>query len=302
MAWRTVLIQNAARISLYKGQCQLQKGNECFTFPLEDIIAFILESPEIILSNALLTACQQASIVIITCDDKHMPCGIMHPFHPHSRQSRIGHLQLGWSEPLRKRIWQKLVQQKILNQAYALELKNIQSQRLHTLATQVQSGDPRNIEAQAARYYWQHYFDTDFTRKNDNIINSALNYGYAVIRAIVARSQVAYGLLPAFGVHHCNELNAFNLTDDVMEVLRPFVDIRVSRLMQQGIINSEDTGLSKQARAELASIGGDICQMENGKHTLAHAADLMAQRLIQAIDAKSVALLTLPQLPEPGVT
>ena len=120
MAWRTVLIQNAAKLSLAKGQLALRNAEGAFTLPLEDIYVLMLESPQITLSSSLLAACQSNGIAVMTCDDSHMPNGIMLPFLPHSRQSRISQLQTGWSEAFRKRVWQKIVQSKISNQAACL--------------------------------------------------------------------------------------------------------------------------------------------------------------------------------------
>jgi CRISPR-associated protein Cas1 len=293
MAWRTVMIQSAARISIHKTQCQLQQGEETFAFPLEDVVAFVLESPEILLSNVFLAACAEHGVALITCDAKHMPSGVMLPFHPHSRQSRVGHLQMGISEPLRKRLWQAVVQCKITHQADVLAAHGKDAQALYAMAKNVQSGDPNNIEAQAARTYWTACFGKNFLRGREDSINAALNYGYAVVRGIVARSQVAYGLLPAFGIHHCNALNAFNLTDDMMEVFRPCVDGLVLKMVASGDVQAGES-LSKEARATLAGIGTAQCRMGRETHTLINASELMTQSLIQAMEAKSAALLVLP--------
>jgi CRISP-associated protein Cas1 len=294
VAWRTVVIQNAARISLDKQQCRLQQGENIYCFPLEDIVAFVLESPEITLSHAFMSACQEHAVALISCDSKHMPNGVMLPFHPHSRQSRAGHMQLGWSEALRKRLWQKVVQRKILNQAEVLNQQGKQSERLIVLAKSVQSGDPMNNEAHAARYYWKHCFGAEFLRSGNDIINAALNYGYAIVRAIVARAQVSYGLLPAFGIHHHNELNAFNLTDDMMEAFRPFIDKMVLELVASEKIMLSEQALSKEVRATLSSVGGVLCHIKQETHTIINAAELMTQSLAQAIEGKSASLLQLP--------
>jgi CRISP-associated protein Cas1 len=294
VAWRTVMIQNAARMRLHKGQLQLEQDAGMATVPLEDITCLILESPQISLTSSVLAACAEHSVAVIVCDAKHMPSGVMLPFHPHSRQSRIGHVQLSWSEPLRKRLWQAVVQCKILNQAEVLAAAGKDATRLYTLSKTVQSGDPNNIEAQAARYYWTACFGKTFIRAHEDAVNAALNYGYAVVRGIVARSQVAYGLLPAFGIHHCNQLNAFNLTDDMMEVFRPCVDALVLEMVAAGAITPDAGSLSKEARARLAGIGSVQCRMGKETHSLINATELMTQSLIQAIEAKSAALLVLP--------
>lgn len=172
-----------------------------------------------------------------------------------------------------------------------------ESSRLKALVDRVGSGDSDNIEAQAARDYWPRLFGADFRRHGNDSINAGLNYGYAVVRAFVARSQVAYGLIPAFGIHHDNELNAFNLTDDVMEVFRPFVDHRVFGLWRDGDIKTEDDFLSASVRQSLANIGNINCSMAGQVHTIGNACDLMAAGLVSAIEAKTPSLLIAPEFP-----
>lgn len=297
MAWRAVMIQNPTRLSLEKAQLALETEAGRFTIPLEDITVLILEHPQIIISAALLAECQEQGLAIVTCDKAHMPNGLLLPFLPHSRHSLVAKTQLAWAEPLRKRLWQKIVQTKILNQAFCLEaaVNKAESVHLRYLADQVKSGDPDNIEAQAARDYWQRLFGKGFKRGETNSINAALNYGYAIVRAYVARAQVAYGLLPAFGVHHDNALNAFNLTDDLMEVLRPTVDYRVLRMAREGLFDETET-LTKAHRQQLATLGHAACTLDEKILTLAHTTDRMASSLVAAIEGTSPMLLKLPTL------
>lgn len=291
------MIQNPAKLSLSKGQLQLTNDDGEFTLPLEDITALILECPQISLTSSLLAECQEKAISVLTCDKTHIPNGVLLPFQPHSRQSKVARLQLSWSEPLRKRLWQRVVQSKIMNQAVCLDLTvgADQSARIKALAERVGSGDPDNIEAQAARDYWPRLFGTDFRRGDGDSTNAALNYGYAVVRAFVARAQVAYGLLPTFGIHHENELNAFNLTDDMMEVFRPFVDHLAWQLRQEGLLLFEEPLLSAAVRQRLANIGNVICVLEGQVHTIGNACDRMAAGLVAAIESKTPAVLPLPE-------
>ena len=297
MAWRTVLIQTASKLSLFKGQLKISNAEGDFTLPLEDIFVLILESPQITLSSSLLATCQDNSIGVITCDATHMPNGMLLPFHPHSRQPRVSHLQIGWSEALRKRLWQKIIQAKITNQAACLAAVTnpAQATRLQALATKVGSGDPANIEAQAARDYWPKLFGPRFRRHAPDIINAALNYSYAVLRAMIARSQVAYGLLPCFGLHHNSELNAFNLTDDVMEVLRPTVDAHIHAMVHTEHFDLAAETLSVQHRQHLATIGALQAHYAGQIFTLTTLADKLAATLVAAIEAKSAALFVAPE-------
>ncbi len=298
MAWRSVLIQNPAKLSLSKGQLKLCNEDGDFTLPLEDIMAIILETPQITLSSALLSACQEQGVAVLTCDTTHIPNGVLLPFQPHSRQSRVAHIQISWTESLRGRLWQNVLQSKIINQAVCLEQAegSIPAKRLYALVNKIKSGDPKNIEAQAARHYWPRLMGEHFRRGGNDTVNAALNYGYAVVRAFVARSQVAYGLLPTFGIHHCNELNAFNLTDDMMEVFRPFVDHKVWILKEEGILSLEENTLSSSIRQNLANMGNIMCKIDGKSHTLANACDKMAASLVSAIEGKSPALLLLPSI------
>lgn len=293
------MIQNPAKLNLSKGQLRLENDEGTFTLPIEDITALILESPQISLTSTLLSECQERGVAILTCDKTHIPNGVLLPFHPHSRQSRVAWVQQSWTEPLRKRLWQRVVQSKILNQAVCLDMTvgGSESARLKSLISRVGSGDPDNIEAQAARDYWTRLFGPDFRRHGNDSINAALNYGYAVVRAFVARSQVAYGLIPAFGIHHDNQLNAFNLTDDVMEVFRPFVDHLVFGLKRDDEIRLEDENLPASVRQDLANIGNVNCLVSGQVHTIANACDLIAASLVSAIEGKTPSLLICPELP-----
>ena len=276
----------------------LENNEGEYTLPLEDITAIILESPQITLSSAFLSHCQSLGVTIVTCDRSHIPNGTLIPFLQHSRQSGVARLQQSWTGPLRKRLWQGVVQTKIWNQAACLNLvgKKEAARQLHTLAERVKSGDPDNVKAQAARTYWPLLLGANFRRGREDIDNAALNYGYAVARAFVARSQVAYGLIPAFGIHHNNELNAFNLTDDILEVFRPLVDREVLFLKQEGLLKGEEKTLCSSIRQKLANIGNVLCHIRGQAHTLINASDKMAAGLVAAIEAKDAGLLPMPEL------
>lgn len=292
------MVQNPAKLSHKRGQLHLENDGGVHTLPIEDITALILESSQITVSSTLLSACQEHGVAVITCDDTHMPNGVLLPFQPHSRQSRVSHLQISWTQSLKKRLWQRVIQCKITNQAICLG--NIagkdEAKRLYALAQRVNSGDPKNIEAQAARDYWPRLMGKNFRRSGNDTTNAALNYGYTVLRAFVARSQVAYGLLPTFGIHHCNELNAFNLTDDMMEVFRPFVDDMAHALKTSGDLDAKNAQLSLEVRQNLANIGNVTCLIDGNTHTIANACDKLSIGLVNAIEGKSPALLILPEM------
>ncbi|MEZ5648849.1 MAG: type II CRISPR-associated endonuclease Cas1 [Alphaproteobacteria bacterium] len=296
MAWRNLLVQNPARLSLKNAQLQLESDEGIFSVAVEDLACIILESHHITVSTALLARCQEHGVCIAICDATHMPNGVLHSFHEHSRQSKIAHLQIGWSEPFKKRCWQAIVRAKVTGQADVLEKymgKNA-AKALRSMRQHVTSGDEKNIEAQAAREYWQNLFGLEFRRHAPDAINGALNYGYAIMRAAIARSIVSFGLLPAFGLHHDNELNAFNLADDIIETFRPFVDNQVKSIQLTGELSEKQ--LTKENRQTLAAILNTTCMLSGEIHSLINASDKVAERLVVAIERKDPQELVFPEI------
>lgn len=226
MGWRSLLISQPARLSLKDKQLLLeQEAGMAVTVPLEDIAVVILETPQVLLTSALLAELAAHDVAVLTCDASHHPNGALLPYLPHSRTLRVMEKQLALTLPQKKRAWQSIVQQKLRNQAACLDtVQPGASDFLREQAHRVASGDPDNREGSGARYYFAALFGSVFTREQNNWINSALNYGYAILRAAIARSLVCHGFLPVFGLHHKNQLNAFNLADDLIEPLRPIVD------------------------------------------------------------------------------
>lgn len=226
MTWRSVMIGNPAWLKLKDGSMVAQQAGEEVRIPLEDMAVILLDNPQITLTAPLLSALAEHQVALVTTGADHHPNGVLLPFLPHSRGLQILRLQLAQSQPAKKRLWQGLVQQKIRNQAAVLGDCQLQvaATRLEQLARQVRSGDPTNNEAQAAQLYFAALFGKAFSRKQENRANALLNYGYALIRAMLARYLVGYGFLPSLGLHHCNERNAFNLADDLIEPFRPLLD------------------------------------------------------------------------------
>lgn len=293
MGWRILQITKPCRLSIKDKQLLYapQEGSE-LKIPLEDISALILENKQISFSNYLFSELSEYNIVLFSCDSSHLPSGVFFPFHNHSRYSEISWLQIEMSEPLKKRIWQEIVKSKINNQAHCLEIFNYpNSQKLKEIAKLVQSGDNKNSEAFAAGIYWKSLFD-NFTRNDENDIrNCALNYGYAIIRGCMARAIVGAGLLPCFGVHHANKLNQFNLVDDMMEPLRPFVDYQVNKINFEGIAI-----LDTNIKNELLKILVQNCIIGGEEINLLKTCELMAVSLVKSIKNKDAKYMELPIL------
>lgn len=198
--------------------------------------------------------------------------------------------------PFKKRCWQSIIRAKVGGQADVLEKYGVgdTAKALRAMRQHVTSGDEKNIEAQAAREYWQKLFGTEFRRHAVDTTNGALNYGYAIMRAAIARSLVGFGLLPAFGLHHDSDLNAFNLADDVIEIFRPFVDNQVKEMQLAGELSEKD--LSKENRQKLAGILNTTCMLSGEVHTLINASDKVAERLVVAIEKKAPQEITYPEI------
>lgn len=205
-------------------------------------------------------------------------------------------VQIEAGKPLKKRLWQNLVRAKIENQAATLNIcQRPGAQPLREMSRRVKSGDPANIEAQAARYYWTCLFE-GFARSDvSDLRNSMLDYGYAIIRAAVARALVAYGLLPAVGLRHASASNAFNLADDVLEPFRPFVDRLVFALLSSAP-DRADKELSLQDRRSLAEVLAASARVGDEAIMLLAASELAAASLVRALEQQSAGLLRLPRL------
>ena len=223
--------------------------------PIEDIGVVILDHKQISITQGALGALLDNNVAVITCDNSRMPSGLMLPLSANTTQSERFRHQIEASQPLKKQLWQQTIQAKIWNQASVLHSqRSVDCGNMDAWAKQVKSGDSDNLEGRAAAYYWQNLFGNikGFRRDREGIPpNNLLNYGYAILRAVVARSLVGSGLLPTLGIHHHNRYNAYCLADDIMEPYRPYVDKLVAEIVDSGADISE---LNKELKSKLLSI------------------------------------------------
>ncbi|WP_080902874.1 type II CRISPR-associated endonuclease Cas1 [Parabacteroides sp. Marseille-P3160] len=223
--------------------------------PIEDIGVVMLDHKQITITHGLMEALLANNTAVITCDSSRMPLGLMLPLSGNTVQSERFRDQLNSSIPLRKQLWQQTVQAKITNQAHVLgTLRKTVVKNMQKWALDVKSGDSDNLEGRAAVYYWANLFPsiTNFRRDREGVPpNNLLNYGYAILRAIVARALVGTGLLPTLGIHHHNRYNAYCLADDIMEPYRPFVDKLVLELFDS---NEDISELSTSLKTKLLNI------------------------------------------------
>ncbi len=269
MIKKTLYFGNPAYLSLQNNQLVIKlpevernaslpdsfKKQTVVTKPIEDIGLVVLDNNQITITSGVLEALLENNCSIITCDSKSMPVGLMLPLYGNTVQNERFREQLSASLPLKKQLWQQTIKAKIESQsAVLINCLGEESRCMKVWADDVKSGDSENLEARAAAYYWKTLFaDIDgFTRDREGISpNNLLNYGYAVLRAIIARALVSSGLLPTLGIHHHNRYNAYCLADDIMEPYRPYVDELVFGLVQQYGKNLE---LTRDIKAKLLTI------------------------------------------------
>lgn len=260
MIKRTLCFSHPAYLSLRNGQLvvKLEKHDnepeKQASIPIEDIGVVVLDHRQITLTHGAMAALVDNNAAVVTCNDSHMPTGLLLPLDGHTVQSERFSDQINASLPLRKQLWQQTVQQKIHNQAALLaELHGIEVGNMKRWAAEVRSGDSTNLEGRAAAFYWSRMFPTipDFTRSRDgDYPNPLLNYGYAILRAVIARALVSSGLLPTLGIHHHNRYNAYCLADDIMEPYRPYVD----RLVVQTMAECCDVEITTDIKRRLLTI------------------------------------------------
>lgn len=257
MIKRTLYFGNPAYLSLKDKQLNVKiKDDEIKTIPIEDVGYVVLDNRQITITQGAMAELLENNCAVVTCDSKHLPTGMMLPLAGNSVQSERFQAQIEASQPLKKQLWQQTVQQKIMNQAKVLQIKNgLDAKNMLAWAGSVRSGDSDNREAVAAAYYWKEMFPDipGFIRERDGVPpNNMLNYGYAVLRTVVARSLVCSGLLPTLGIFHHNRYNAYCLADDIMEPYRPIVDKLILDIVEE--IGRYPEELDKDVKVKLLQI------------------------------------------------
>jgi CRISPR-associated protein Cas1 len=302
MIKRTIVVSNPAFLKKQDEQLVIKRENDQEdSVPIEDIGVLVLESYQVTITQPVLSALMANGAVVITCDSSHHPNGIMLPVSGNALHTMVLRNQLQASRPFRKRLWQQTVRAKIINQADLLERFDENPTPLRRWVTQVRSGDSSNIEARAARYYWEHFLPAEmgFQRNPEGSPpNNLLNYGYAILRAAVARALVSSGLHPAVGIHHRNEYNAFCLADDVMEPYRPFVDWLVRSIVVEGEPLHE---LTPSLKKRLLSILAVDVEIDKQTRPLQLALSTTTKSLADCY-AKERRVLKYPRLPVQSVS
>lgn len=302
MIKRTLYFGNPAYLSLENKQLifrlpQIEKNasipesfkkQQLVTIPVEDIGVVILDDNQISITQPLLSALLENNTAVITCNDKHMPLGLLLPLEGNLIQQERYDYQIAASVPLKKQLWQQTIQAKIQNQSFILQSQSIDDSRMLIWTKEVKSGDSGNHESRAAVYYWSKVFSAyipDFKRGREEAEpNNLLNYGYAILRAVIARALVGTGLLPTLGIFHRNRYNAYCLADDIMEPYRPFVDQIVLEIMQKKV---DIYHLNKEVKQQLLTIPAIDVIMEGEKSPLMIAAQRTAFSLYACFEGRT---------------
>lgn len=304
MIKKTLVFSKKAYLSLKLKQLVIKRENELtgeeevITRPIEDIGIMMIESGQVTLTSSLVAELMQNNIGVIFCDSKHMPANMILPLEAHTLQSEKSIAQIQASLPLKKQLWQQTVSAKILNQGAVLrQVTGLNVGNMIKWGSSVRSGDPENLEGRAAAYYWRNMFMESgrFRRDKDgeDDINIFLNYGYAILRAIIARSIVGSGLTPLIGIHHSNKYNANCLADDIMEPYRPYVDLLVADMVLKQNLNN---GLDKEAKKTLLTIPNLDVSFGKIRRPLLVAASITTSSLAKCFSKESRKVI-YPRIP-----
>ncbi|MGB7210065.1 MAG: type II CRISPR-associated endonuclease Cas1 [Pyrinomonadaceae bacterium] len=248
-------------------------GFKIGSVPIEDLGVLILDSPQILITSALMGFLAEQNVAVIFTDSKHLPSSLTVPFSVNSIQTKVLNNQIETSLPTKKRLWSNVISAKILNQSKSLEICGKDGTALREISKNVPSGDPKNLEAYAAKLYWKKLFGDDFRRDREAVDeNMFLNYGYAIVRAATARAIVGTGLHPGLGINHKNQYNPFPLADDLVEPLRPFVDVRVFSIIREMMPDADgsdsEISLSRDVKKDILSLLAEDCIFDGRKSPL----------------------------------
>lgn len=288
MGWRTLFISEPCKLKLADNNLILtqQKDNVPISIPLSDIDTIVLESLQSSITSQLLSKIAEHKIAFVICDNNFTPNGILYHMGVYCRNTKVAKTQILMSQEQKDLLWQQILRQKIINQANTIKTKIHDPKaylKLMEYADNVSPGDKEFVEGYSAAFYFSKLFP-ELRRRRENLIDirdSALNYGYAILRSCISRSLTATGLLPMFGIKHDSELNAFNLVDDMIEPFRPLVDCAVYDLFE-GV---EDFGdfLQKEHKVALLSILSSRCKIENPNKNVSVAIETMCESLKKAV-------------------
>lgn len=288
MSFRTIEISHPAEIHIKNNQLQIEQENGTVLIPLEDISLIFCIGPNIRISSMALSRMSEYKIVLTTLDEKYLPTATVIPYEGNARQSQLMHLQVNIGEKEKNELWKQIIYRKISNQSRALSILGLNGvEEVMAYAIDLQDENIDINEALAAKEYFS-YFHPGLNRRVDDPVNSRLNYGYAVVRSAIVRSLVSVGFHPTFGIHHNNQLNPFNLADDLIEVWRPMVDLVTYDNIGSNLF------LTKNERYEIAHVLHNACMIGEQKMTILSAIDVTCESLKNCFLDEDTSLIKLP--------
>ena len=295
MGWRTLYIEDSHKVSLYLNNLKIESGDEQYVVPISDIDTVIFNNYKMYITVQLLCKLSQNNVCVIVCEKNGLPEVVMSSITGNFSAFRQQELQLNLSEERKAKLWKRLIEGKIQNQISVITACVPKSQglmHLHTFCQEVELNDSTNREGLAAKVYFRTLFGTDFLREreSDDAVNIAMNYGYAVLRAMLARSIVAKGLLPTIGIKHRNPYNHFNLTDDFIEPYRPIVD----QWVWLNIYATQDLFTRDKRISLLEELSGKI-YYDNKKYGIAQSMNLYIDDIIHYMQTGEEAMIKIPE-------
>ena len=292
--WRTLIVTAGEKLTVKDNWLHVYSPQQEARVPIGDLYSVVVDNRQALLSVSVLTRLAQAGVHLLLCDEKHLPGAELLPLGLHYRPLTVLQKQMALPQPFKDQLWQRIVMAKIQNQAKVLQLAGVGSgkaQKLEELALRVLPGDAGNREAQAAKLYFPALFGAGFTRTQADVTNAALNYGYAIIRSAVSKTVAGYGYSGVLGLHHSGPGNAFNLADDLMEPLRPLVD-----LWTDAHCDDLYEELTRDNRRGLNDLVNQAVVFDGRKMRVRYAIDQYVKSLTSAIEGQDAGLLRLPVL------
>lgn len=290
MGFRNVYVRNNASLNVKNNQLVINTEDK-YTLPLEDINSIMLENNESVITTYTLMKFVENKITCFVCDEKHLPTGVLLGINNYKQLKNIK-MQVELSKVFQKQLWKTIIVKKIQNQANCLKFLNVEGyEKVYDFSYTVSSGDTNNVEGYAAAEYFRLLFYGTFTRRTDNKVNAALNYGYAIVRSMIARSLITHGLECAIGIFHHNQLNNFNLADDIFEPYRAIVDYYIFK----NIDFDDGDDLTHDEKIKLFDLTNTLTVINNRKYNLQNAIEYTVMSLANSYKEKKD-LLQLPDI------
>lgn len=290
--WRSIIVHDGERLSLDRNSLVVEKGSKEIKIPIDDLYCLVIDQYRTMITIPVLERLTSKNVAIVICNDKHLPtCNVL-PINNNYHSYKVFKKQIGWNKQWKNELWKRVIVSKIKNQANVLlnaKSNNVVVTRLYELSEEVVEGDLGNREAIAAKIFFRNLYGSDFIRFEDDAINAALNYGYAIIRSCVATALISCGFNLCVGIHHISETNAYNLADDMMEPFRALVDTFVDE-------NHLDLTypLCKENKVGLLNILNEDVIVDDKKTKVRYAIVEMAKSLVTCTEKGDTKFIKLP--------